>query len=71
MVRVRDWQHSWFYGWKNWPSTGIIRSVWKVTTDDIPDPQMLRLLTTKRAGGAGRRFYGKYDDHLSLHSLLI
>ncbi|ECH7630970.1 hypothetical protein DE83_09745 [Salmonella enterica subsp. enterica serovar Kentucky] len=41
---VRDWQHSWFTAGKNWPSTGSFGPC-LVTTDDIPDPQMLRLLT--------------------------
>ena len=41
---VRDWQHSWFTAGKNWPSTGGF-GPWLVTTDEIPDPQCLEIVT--------------------------
>ena len=41
---VRDWQHSWFTAGKNWPSTGGF-GPWLVTTDEIPDPQCLEIIT--------------------------
>lgn len=41
---VRDWQHTWFTAGKNWHDTGAF-GPWIVTTDEIPDPQQLRLRT--------------------------
>lgn len=41
---VRDWQHTWFTGGKNWPATGGF-GPWLVTADDIPDPQNLNITT--------------------------
>ncbi len=41
---VRDWQHTWFTAGKNWHDTGAF-GPWIVTTDEIRDPQQLRLRT--------------------------
>jgi len=41
---VRDWQHTWFTAGKNWHDTGAF-GPWIVTTDEIADPQQLRLRT--------------------------
>jgi len=41
---VRDWQYTWFTAAKNWPHTGAF-GPWMVTTDEIPNPQQLRIRT--------------------------
>lgn len=41
---VRDWQHSWFTAGKNWPATGGF-GPWMVTSDEIPDPHNLEIVT--------------------------
>lgn len=41
---IRDWQYTWFTAGKNWPSTGAFGPC-LTTTDEIPDPKALTLVT--------------------------